>query len=78
MLVIVVVAFVFIECETAIGSGIDAYFKVIPWLFGGILYVWADGEDATGTHIERDVIECGFCFDSLSAGKLPVGFEVIP
>ena len=67
-LVVVVVAFVLIEGEAAVGAGVDAEFDGAVGFFAGVLFGWAEREDGAGADVEGDAVEWGGGFDVRAAG----------
>ena len=52
LFVVVVVIFVLVEGECAVGTRIDAYLQIVPILFGGILYFGTERQDTAGFYID--------------------------
>ena len=76
--IIVIVAFVFIEGELAVGSRIDTDFQVVPLLFGCVLHCRAEGHDGTGFHIHRHDVDGAWHIDRLPSGMQFVRPKVVP
>src|SRR5205823_6143742 len=76
--VVVVVAFVLIEAEAAVGAGVDAEFDGAVRFFSGVLLGWAEGEDRSGADVEWDSIEACGGVDVDAALYLLTGPEVEP
>src|ERR1700729_2630675 len=78
LLVLVAVARVFIEVETAIGAAIDAELDGPGWILRGIFDLRAHREDRAGAHEEGHVVEGRIRIAILAALARFAGPEVVP
>ena len=78
LLILIAVAFIFIEEERAVGTRIDTDLKLIPCLLTYILHLGGEGQDAASTYKHRHKVEWSWDGDALSTLVLLISPEIIP